>query len=115
MCRKLSLAIEDEAEASRHHAEYRLVRLVAPLGVAFALILAVALHAIRTFLAYQSAAEARVAELGKKHKYFKGLAERWAPLSSATWHQGDGGEDETKQRAEEDEREEYGQRSAYRH
>ena len=94
MCRKLSLAIEDEAEASRHHAEYRLVRLVAPLGVAFALILAVVLHASRTFLAYQSAAEARVAELGKKHKYFKGLAERWAPLSSTTWHQGDAGEDE---------------------
>ena len=65
LSRKLSWAIEAEAQASRETAEYRLVRLVAPLGVAFVLMLGVVLHAMRTLWAYEVAAEARVASLSE--------------------------------------------------
>ena len=78
------LMFSQDAESSRHDAEYRLVRLVTPLGTAFALTLVVALHAMRTLCAYQDAAEARVASLTERHTMYKTLAERWAPLAASS-------------------------------
>jgi hypothetical protein len=61
------------------------MRFVAPLGVAFILIIIIiigaAFHTTRVFCAYKVAAEARVASLAEKKTMYKRLAERWAPLS----------------------------------
>lgn len=83
LSRKLSWAIEADARSSRHDAEHRLVWLVTPLGVSFALTLVVAYHTMRTFCAFQDAAQARVASLTERQTMYKTLAERWAPLSLA--------------------------------
>lgn len=83
IARKLSWAIEADAKLSAHDAAHRLVWLVTPLGVSFAMTLVVAYNAMRTFCAFQDAAQARVASLTEHQTMYKTLAERWAPLSLA--------------------------------
>ena len=91
LSRKLSWAIEADARSSRHDAEHRLVWLVTPLGLSFVLTLVVAYHTMRTFCAFQDAAQARVASLTERQTMYKTLAERWAPLSLAAHSSFDAG------------------------
>ena len=93
----LAAAIEREAEATKHAAVARLLRLVGPLIVVSCVSLFLVGGASHSFHELQRAAEARASVATRGQRVYKQLAQRWAPLSLQLVEEQGSGEDEGRQ------------------